>query len=432
LIIVLNTTGLPHLSTDMNHTNQTETRITAHIRRTFRSLQHRNYRLWFFGQMISLFGTWMQSAAQGFFIFKLTNSVFYLGLVGFMTGLPFWLFTLYGGVISDRFPRRSVLLVTQTSMMTLALILALLTFSGVIKPWHILILSFLLGVANAFDTPARHAFVADLVPKEDLGNAVALNSTMFNISVIVGPVLAGLIYAILGPAWCFLLNGTSFLAVIAALSLMRVEYSISRRRGSAVEEVLSGLSYLKKRRDLLGIIATAGAISLFGLAFTYIVPAWAVKILNGDAATNGLLQAARGLGALITALALASTISLVGKRGRLLEAGALLLPISIVAFSFSRSLHSSLMTIMLTGVFHVLAINIALGLLQDLSADEFRGRVSSVYSLIYFGLMPLGSICIGWLASRAGEPNAVLISGALLLISTLAILKLFPELSSVE
>ena len=197
-------------------------RFAAAIRRTFASLGQRNYRLWFMGQSASLVGTWMQVTAQGFLVFQLTHSPAYLGYVGFASGVPIWLFSLFGGVVG-RVSRRNMLLITQTTMMILAFILAALTFLGLVQPWQIVVLAFALGVANAFDAPARQAFVVELVAREDLGNAIALNSTMVNLGTAIGPALAGVTYALFGPGWCFTINGISFLAVIIALLLMRLQ-----------------------------------------------------------------------------------------------------------------------------------------------------------------------------------------------------------------
>ena len=196
--------------------------------RTFAALKYPNYRLWFAGQLASLVGTWMQSTAQGFLIFQLTDSPAYLGLVEFVSDIPSWVFMLYGGVIADRMPRRTLLVITQTAMLVLAFILAALTFAGLVQPWQIVLLAFLLGVAHAFDTPARQAFVLEMIEREDLGNAIALNATMFQSAVVVGPAVAGITYALLGPAWCFTINGISFIAVIVALLKMRLPPMVPR------------------------------------------------------------------------------------------------------------------------------------------------------------------------------------------------------------
>jgi MFS family permease len=196
-------------------------RVSA--RGTFAALQYPNYRLWFIGQMISLVGTWMQGTAQGYLVYELTRSPAYLGYVGFAAGVPSWLFMLYGGVIADRMSRRTLLVITQTCMMLLAFLLAGLTFTGRVQPWHIIVLAFLLGTANAFDAPARQAFVLEMVDRQHLTNAIALNSTMFNLGTAIGPAMAGITYSLFGPAWCFTINAFSFLAVIAALLLMKLK-----------------------------------------------------------------------------------------------------------------------------------------------------------------------------------------------------------------
>ncbi|MGB9673964.1 MAG: MFS transporter, partial [Anaerolineales bacterium] len=264
---------------------------------TFAALRHPNYRLWFYGQMISLMGTWMQSTAQGFLVFQLTNSPVYLGYVGFASGVPAWLFTLYGGFIADRMQRRTLLIITQTSMMILAFILALLTFLGIVQPWHIIALAFLLGVANAFDAPARQAFVLEMVPREDLTNAVALNATMFNTGTAFGPAIAGITYAAFGPAWCFTINGISFLAVIGALAMMRLKpMPLDKSQKSVFQGIREGYRFVRTSVIVRTLILYLAAVSLFGMGFATLMPDWAVKILGGDATTNGLLQSARGVG----------------------------------------------------------------------------------------------------------------------------------------
>src|SRR5689334_14876397 len=221
------------------------------VQQTFAALKYRNYRLWFNGQLVSLFGTWMQATAQGYLVFQLTQSPAYLGYVGFAAGVPAWVFTLYGGVIADRMSRRTLMLITQTAMMLLAFVLAGLVFAGVAQPWQIIALAFLLGVANAFDGPARLAFVVELVEREDLTNAIALNATMFNLASATGPAMAGLAYALVGPGWCFMLNGLSFLAVIWALLRMRLEPRPPKaRRGSTWADLGEGLRYILGERTI--------------------------------------------------------------------------------------------------------------------------------------------------------------------------------------
>jgi MFS family permease len=278
-----------------------------YFRNTFTALKYPNFRLWFIGQMASLVGTWFQTTAQGFLIFQLTHSAAYLGYVSFASGIPTWLLVLYGGVVNDRMPRRTLLVITQTSMMVLAILLAVLTFSGLVQPWHILALAFLLGIVNAFDAPARQAFVVDLVDWADLTNAIALNSTMFQLAMVVGPALAGAAYAVVGAGWCFAINAITFTAVITALLLMRPGQLPTRpRKTSALHDLGEGLRYTMKNSILRGLIALMTAAGLFTTAYFTLFPDWAVSVLHGNAATNGWLFSARGLGALLAALMIAA------------------------------------------------------------------------------------------------------------------------------
>jgi MFS family permease len=377
------------------------------VRQTFAALQHRNYRLWFVGQMTSLFGTWMQTTAQSFLVFELTRSPAYLGYVGFASGVPTWLFMLYGGVISDRVSRRTLLVVTQTSMMVPAFVLAALTFAGVVQPWHILVLAFALGLANAFDAPARQAFVSELVERRDLTNAIALNALMFNSATAVGPAVAGITYDLFGPGWCFTLNGLSFVAVIAALVAMRFAPRPAAARGaSAAAELKEALVYVASQPVVRALIALIGMMSGFGIALLTLLPAWAVTILHGDATTNGLLQSARGVGALLSALLIASLARFAFK-GRLLTAGTFAFPAFAFLFAFTRSLPLSLVALAALGASVIFVNNLANALVQSIVPDAMRGRVMGVYTLTFFGLMPIGALWVGTLADRIGEPATV-------------------------
>jgi len=271
------------------------------------ALKYPNYRLWFWGQIISLFGTWMESTALGFLVFDLTKSPAYLGFIGFANGIPTWMFMLYAGVIADRMSRRTLLMITQSVMMLLAFVLAALTFLHWVQPWHILVIAALLGTANAFEAPARQSFVLELVEPEDMTNAIALNATMFNSAMAIGPTAAGLIYAFLGPAWCFALNGASFLAVIINLQKMKLRPFVpAAEKTSAMADLKEGLKYVAHHRFVQTIIGLIGVVSLFGISFVTLFPAWAVNVLHGDAKTNGFLQSARGIGAVVAALLIAS------------------------------------------------------------------------------------------------------------------------------
>jgi MFS family permease len=393
-------------------------------KQTFASMKYRNYRLWFWGQMISLFGSWMQITALGFLVYELTHSPAYLGYVGFASGIPTWLFMVYGGVLADRMPRRKVLIVTQISMMILAFILAYLTFTGSIEPWHIVMLAFFLGVANAFDAPSRQAFILELVKREDLTNAIALNSTMFNSATAIGPAAAGITYAVFGPAWCFMINGISFIGVIIALMMMKLE--IIQRAGngkSAIEELKEGLSYTFNHTEIRTMIILIAVISVFGISFATLIPAWAVNILHGDAVTNGYLQSARGVGALISALLIAS-LGRFQFKGKLLTLGSFMLPALLIVFALMRWLPLSLLVLVGVGIFLIFVFNIANALVQTLVSDNLRGRVMGVYTSSFFGLMPVGALLMGTLAEHFGSVTAI-ITGALVTIFVASLIYFF-------
>lgn len=403
------------------------------FRRTFSALQHPNYRLWFAGQIVSLFGTWMQSTAQGFLIYELTHSPAFLGYVGFASGLPSWLFMLWGGVVADRIPRRKLLIITQTCMMVLALILALLAYTNLVQPWHIILLAFLLGVANAFDAPARLALAPELVPLRDLTNAIALNGTMFNTAVVLGPTIGALVYAAVGPAWCFLLNGLSFVAVIGALWRMNLPHAEKQIKPSTspIQEIIEGLRYTAAEPTIRIIIANISALSLLGGSFITLMPAWAVEVLGGDVTTNGLLNSARGLGALVGALAIAS-LGRFNYRGRLLTIGAFVFPAALLLFSFARDLPVSLSILMLVGAANLLIMNMSNSLIQTTSPDHMRGRVNSIYSMTFFGFMPLGSLLIGQMAEITSEALAIELGSILLLGEAILIWFIYPRLRTLE
>lgn len=386
------------------------------LQRTFTALGYRNYRLWFMGQLSSLIGTWMQTTAQGFLIYQLTNSPAYLGLVGFASGVPSLLFMMYGGVIADRLPRRNLLIVTQGSMMILAFILAMLTFAGTVQPWHIILLSLLLGTANAFDTPARQSFVSELVEREDLGNAIALNSTMFQGAMVVGPAVAGITYVLLGPALCFAINGISFLAVLTALLMMRVKATVAPVRvTSAWQDLRAGIRYIIAHPIIRTIIALVSLTSIFGMGFNVLFPDWAVVVLGGDATTNGWLQSARGVGSLSGALMIAS-LGRFKFKGKLLTIGSLVFPLALILFAQVRVLPLSLLTLFIIGWGYMSLFNMGNVLIQTHVDDELRGRVMSVYALAFGGLMPLGALLAGTVADQVGSPTAI-VAGALVTLA---------------
>lgn len=398
------------------------------VTRTFAALNYQNYRLWFMGQLVSLIGSWMQTTAQGYFVYQLTDSPAYLGLVGFAAGAPAWLFMMYGGVIADRFPRRTLLVLTQTTMMALALVLAGLTFAHLIQPWQIVALAFGLGVANAFDAPARQSFVLEMVEREHLTNAIALNSTMFQVATVVGPAVAGLTYAAVGPAWCFMLNGLSYLAVIVALLLMKLKpLPRQARHKSAFDDLREGLHYLFRHSIIRTLVLIAAVVATFGLGFVTLLPAWAVSVLGGDATTNGLLQSTRGLGALAAALMIASLGNFKFK-GRLLTLGTFVFPLTLILFAFIRSVPLSLLVLVASGWGFMVVFNMLNTLLQTNVSDELRGRVMGIYSLTFFGGMPLGALWVGAVAEQIGEPLTVILGATISLAFALFVYWKIPKI----
>jgi len=401
-----------------NKTQQSESSLR--LQATFAALKHYNYRLWFYGQMVSLMGTWMQSTAQGYLIYQLTGSPAYLGLVGFVGGVPALLFTLFGGVIADRISRRNMMVITQSLMLVLAFILAALTFTNIVQPWHIVVLAFLLGVANAFDAPARIAFVTELVSREDMTNAIALNSTMFNIATVVGPSVAGLTYAAFGPAWCFTLNGISFIAVIVALLLMRIKPVVQPlRRATVLADLTEGLRYVFTHSLILSLIGSIGLVSIFGVGMMTLLPAWATDILHGNVTTNGWLVSARGFGSLVSALMLAYLGSR-RYRGKLWTVGAFIMPVMLFLFALIRWLPLALVMLVGVGWSFMMVMNNSNALMQSHVPDHLRGRVMSVYTLVFFGAMPLGSLFAGAFAQKFNEPLTVMLSAAVLMVMAIA------------
>lgn len=382
--------------------------------------------------MVSLVGSWTQSTAQGYLIYELTGSSAYLGYVGFASGIPIWLFMLYGGVVADRIPRRTLLSIAQGSMMVLAFIQAALVFTGVVQPWHILILAFLLGVANAFDAPARQAFVVELVDREDLTNAIAINSMMFNSAVVFGPAIAGVIYARLGPAWCFTVNGFSYLAVIGALTLMKLkatEHAVIHK--STFIQLKEGLQYTVSTGSIRWLILNMGMISLFGMSMMTLIPAWAVEVLGGDVQTNALLLSARGIGALSGALLIAWAGTRL-KRGKLWTTGNLLLPLAILVFSRIEWLPLSFLVMVIVGWAFMIQANTSNALVQTQVTDQIRGRVMSVYTLVFQGAYPLGSLFVGTLAEQLSPPSALLTNGFILMGFAMLVFLLLPQMRRQE
>jgi MFS family permease len=395
---------------------------------TFAAFKYRNYRLWFFGQLVSLVGTWMQNTAQGYLIYQLTGSAAFLGYVGFAAGVPSWLFILYGGVIADRIPRRTLMIITQSTMMLLAFVLAGLVYTNAVQPWHILVLSFLLGTANAFDVPARQAFILELVNREAMTNAIAFNATMFNGGAIIGPAIAGLTYAAIGPAGCFLVNGISFLAVIGALLLMHIKPQvILASTTSTISALRESVRYVRADRLILTLCISVFIFNIFGFGLVTLMPAWAVHILGGDVTTNGLLMSARGVGAVIGSFVIAG-LSMRLMRGKMWAISSYILPIVMIIFAATRWEPLSMLTLAVMGFSLVTIMNNSNAMVQSRIPDELRGRVMGLYSLMFMGGGPIGSLLIGTLADWLSEPTTVVICSVVLLVFSTFIWLRRPEI----
>jgi MFS family permease len=316
--------------------------------------------------------------------------------------------------------------------MVLAFIQAALVFTGLVQPWHILVLAVLLGIATAFDAPARQSFVVEMVDREDLTNAIALNSTMFNMATVVGPAVAGLTYAWLGPAWCFTINGISFIAVILSLAWMKLSHqSVQPAEGRAFSLLKEGLEYTRNNATIMGILFLVGTVSIFASGMMTLIPAWAVNVLRGDATTNGLLLSARGFGSMSAGLFIA-WLSRFQVRGKALSIGSLILPVLMVLFALSTNQPLAYIFIACTGFGFMLVINNANAVLQTSLPDQLRGRVMSIYVLVFFGAQPLGSLFAGQLAEMTSEPMSVLVFSGLMLFCSLFIWIRLPKLRAVS
>ncbi len=393
-----------------------------------RALRHRNYRLFFTGQLISLTGTWMQSVAQAWLAYRLTHSAALLGIVGFAGQIPALLFSPAGGVIADRFARRQVLLVTQATSMLLALALAALTLSGrVTVPW-ILTLAALSGVVNAFDIPTRQAFAVDMVGRDDLMNAIALNSSIFNGARVVGPAVAGLLVAKIGEGWCFLANGVSYLAVLGCLVAMQLPAAARTATStSAWTSVQEGFVYVSRARPVRALLLLLGLVSLTGMPYAVLMPVFAQEILAGGARELGLLMGASGAGALLGALLLATRKSVRGL-GSFVALSAGGLGLALVAFAFSRTFWLSAALLVPVGFFMMSEMASSNTLIQSLIPDSMRGRVMSLYAMMFMGMAPIGALLAGSLASHVGAPETVAAGGLLCLLGSLFFARHLPHI----
>jgi len=364
-------------------------------------------------------------------MFQLTNSVFLLGLVGFLSSIPIFLLSLFAGVLADRMNKKNILLFTQNIFMLLAFLLALLTQMKLITPSQIMLIALLNGIVMAFDAPARQAVIADLVGKEHLLNAIALNSAAFNSARIIGPALAGIFIASIGMSGCFYINGISFLAVIIALLLININNGPRRNIGTVlIKDLSDGLRFIKDNRIILILITMVGITSLFGISYVILMPVFANDVLNVGAKGLGLLMSSAGFGALIAALILARLGDFKYK-GKLLISSSIIFSISLVLFSLSKTYLLSLITLMLIGGASVTATGLINTLLQTKVADEFRGRAMSAFMLTFAGFMPFGNLLAGTLAHIWGVSLTVLLGGITCTVFFITINILYPQIRNI-
>ena len=396
------------------------------------ALKSRNYRLFFAGQGISLIGSWMTQIATVWLVYHLTSSPLMLGVVGFTSQIPNFILTPFGGVLVDRFSRHRILITTQVLAMLQSLTLAVLALSGMINIELILILSFIQGVISAADAPARQAFVTELVDRqEDLANAIAINSTMFNGARLIGPAIGGLLIAGVGEAYCFLIDGISYLAVIMALLAMRFQpKKMPKIDGSPLQRIKEGFIYAFDCPPIRAILLLSALVSLMGMQYTVLVPVFADKILNGNAQTLGFLMAASGVGAVFGGIYLATRTTVVGL-GKLIILGPALLGIGLIIFSLSRYLPLSLLAMLLVGLGIILQVASGNTVLQTIIDDDKRGRVMSLHTMSFLGIVPFGSLLGGAIADRIGAPNTLIIAGIACLFGSIFFSRQLPALQKI-
>ncbi len=380
---------------------------------TLRALRHRNFRLFFFGQITSMVGTWMQTLAQAWLVYRLTQSSVLLGAIGFTSQIPVLLLGLWGGVVADRYQRRSILVVTQTASMALAFLLAALTLTDTVRIWEIFVLSALLGIVNAFDIPARQAFNIELVGKTDLMNAVALNVSTANASRIVGPAIAGILVAIIGEGWCFFANGVSFLAVIGGLLMMKVSpRDEPPSPGSSIEKIHEGYRFIRAHRALYSLLALVATMGFTATPYLAMMPIFAGDILHGGPQALGWLMGSNGIGALAATVRLASRKNFKGLENWMIG-GGITFGVLLAAFALSRSFAFSLAAMLLIGFGMMTAIASANTLMQSMAPDRLRGRIMSFHTMMFIGTTPVGSLFAGAAAGRFGAPYTVAVGGIL-------------------
>lgn len=398
----------------------------------FRSLKHRNFRLFFMGQGISLIGTWMQRTATAWLMWRLSHNAALLGLVGFANGIPTFVLAPFAGVLVDRVDRHRLVMVMQVFAMVQALLLAALMYSGRIAPWHIIALALLLGIINAFDAPARQSFLVQLLDRRaDLTNAIALNSSMFNGARLVGPSIAGLLIAWAGEGLCFLLNGLSYVAVLAGLALIRVAPNARAEAKTAIRDNLTeGFRYALGFTPIRTLLLLLALVSLAGASYAQLLPIFAEQILGGDARTQGFLVSAVGVGALTGALYLAGRPGARGL-GRLIAGSCFLFGAGLIGLGLSRWLWCTLAVMPVIGFGLMVQMASTNTVLQTIVDDDKRGRIMSLYSMAFLGMTPFGSLIAGSLAHAVGAPLTVLLGGACCIAGSIWFARRLPALREI-
>ncbi len=380
-------------------------------RHTFRALRHRNYRLFFWGQLVSLIGTWMQQTAMSWYVYEITNSKLLLGTVAAVGSAPMMLFSIWGGSLADLYPKRSILLITQSAQMACAFLLAAGAWAGFATPLFIMVIAALNGIAMGFDMPARQAFTVEMTSREDLLNAISLNSSIVNGARVVGPSIAGLLIGAVGVAMCFFLNGVTFIAVIAGLIMMRLPpFHQPSRHVSAGEHAWNGIVYSAKHPRVRTILLLFLAVGVFGWSYAVLMPAFAKDVLNRGANGYGILMSASGTGALIGALVVATWGHLIAPR-KLALGGVWVFSAALLAISFTRSFSLSLVFLCIAGFGMLLFFSTSNTVLQTIVPDEMRGRVMGIWSLVFGAMIPFGSLEAGTVANWIGTPFALGLGG---------------------
>jgi MFS family permease len=385
----------------------------------FRALKHRNFQLFFAGQLVSLIGTWMQLTAQLWLVYRMTNSPALLGIFGFASQIPILFLASVGGYVGDRYSRHRGVIWTQTAALILSFVLAALTLLGVVRVWEIVLIAFFAGIVNAFDVPIRQAFLVQMVGKEDLPNAIALNSSIFNGARVVGPAIAGFAIAWIGEGWCFFLNGVSFLAVIVALLMMRIEKTeIRAGKGSPLRNFVQGFHFAMSDRPIRSTLLLVSLMSMFGLQYSVFLPIFARDILHGGPGRLGVLMSFAGVGAVIGALHFAARTDFKGLV-EWIAATSTACALGLILFSQSRIFWLSAVMLLIVGFSATSQLAATNTIVQGRVPDELRSRVMAVYATMFMGVQPLGALVAGGVAKRIGAPYALSAFGSICLLGSL-------------